>query len=403
MQFSYTAKNKEGVVQSGSMEAADRFALARALRTQGLIPVSVKDTKQTGLSINIPFLEPKVTLREKILFTKNMSGMLRAGLSLVRALQVLNKQTTNKTFKKVLDSVEKDIVGGSTLSDSMKKFPKVFSELFVAMVSAGEESGDMSGALEQVGISIEKTYALNARIKSALMYPMIILSAIFLIGILMFVFVVPTITKTFKDLGVDLPASTKFVVWLSDTMSSHPLLLLLFLIVVGSGIAALLRSKSAQPKIDTFILKLPVISNLVRETNTARTTRTISSLLGSGVDIVHTLTITHEVLQNHLYKEVLNEAIESVQKGGQLSVVFKKYPKLFPIMMSEMIAVGEETGKLSNMLSDVAVFYEGEVDTKTKDLSTIIEPVLMVFIGAAVGFFAISMLSPMYSLMDTVK
>ena len=122
MQFSYTAKNKEGVVQSGSMEAADRFALARALRTQGLIPVSVKDTKQTGLSINIPFLEPKVTLREKILFTKNMSGMLRAGLSLVRALQVLNKQTTNKTFKKVLDSVEKDIVGGSTLSDSMKMF-----------------------------------------------------------------------------------------------------------------------------------------------------------------------------------------------------------------------------------------------------------------------------------------
>lgn len=403
MQFSYTAKNKEGVMQSGTMDVADRFVLARTLRSQGLIPVSVKPLKSKGISINIPFLAPKVTLREKILFTKNMGGMLKAGLSLVRALQVLGKQTTNKTFQNVLTSIENDIVSGSTLSAGMKKFPKVFSELFVAMVSAGEESGDMSGALEQVGISIEKSYALNARIKSALMYPMIILSAIFLIGILMFIFVVPTITKTFKDLGVDLPMSTRFVVWLSDTMSAHPLILLLGLVLAGFGIAAILRSKSAKPKIDYFLLKIPVISNLVRETNTARTTRTISSLLGSGVDIVHTLTITHEVLQNHYYKEVLNEAIEAVQKGGQLSVVFKKYPNLFPVMMSEMIAVGEETGKLSQMLGDVAVFYENEVDTKTKDLSTIIEPVLMVFIGAAVGFFAISMLSPMYSLMDTVK
>ena len=403
MQFSYTAKNKEGVMQSGTLDAVDRFTLARTLRSQGLVPITVKNTNATGLNINIPFLVPKVTLREKILFTKNMAGMLKAGLSLVRALQVLGKQTKNKTFQTVLTSIENDIVGGSTLSDGMKKFPKVFSELFVAMVSAGEESGDMSGALEQVGVSIEKSYALNARIKSALMYPIIILSAIFLIGILMFIFVVPTITKTFKDLGVDLPASTKVVVWISDTMSAHPLLLFLVLAIVGYAVAMLIRSNYAKPKIDYIVLKLPVISNLVCETNTARTTRTISSLLGSGVDIVHTLTITHEVLQNHYYKEALNEAIEVVQKGGQLSSVFKKYPKLFPIMMTEMIAVGEETGKLSQMLGDVAVFYENEVDTKTKDLSTIIEPVLMVFIGAAVGFFAISMLSPMYSLMDSVK
>jgi len=402
MLFSYTAKNKEGVMQSGTMDVADRFALAKALRSQNLIPITSKDISKKSFNFKFSFLE-KVSLREKILFTKNMSGMLKAGLSLVRSLEVLQKQTKNELFLKVLTSIQSDIVAGSTLSTAMKKFPKVFSELFVAMVSAGEESGDMSGALEQVGISIEKSYALNARIKSAMMYPSIILSAIVLIGILMFIFVVPTITKTFKDLGVALPTSTKLVIWFSDVLSAHPILVFLILIILFIGGFFAIKNPKIKPYVDMVSLKLPVISGIIRESNTARTTRTISSLLGSGVDIIHTLTITHEVLQNHYYKEVLNEAIEAVQKGGQLSVVFRKYPNLYPVMMSEMIAVGEETGKLGQMLNDVAIFYENEVDTKTKDLSTIIEPVLMVFIGAAVGFFAISMLSPMYSLMDTVK
>ncbi len=402
MQFFYKAKTKQGTLESGTMEAADRFALARALRAQGSVPITAKVKKAPGMSFNFGFFD-KISLREKILFTKNLAGMLGAGLALARALQILEKQTTNKSFKKILTSMETDIVAGMTLSDGMRKFPKVFSDLFVAMVRAGEESGNLSGSLGQVGISIEKSYALNKRIKSALMYPAIILIAIGLIGILMFIFVVPTITKTFKELGVALPLSTRVIIWFSDAISSHPLLLLAAIFVIVMGFLAMLRSHKAKPKIDYLVLRLPVISGIIIESNTARTARTISSLLGSGVDVVHTLTITHEVMQNHYYKEVMNEAIEVVQKGGQLSSVFIKYPKLYPIMMSEMIAVGEETGKLSAMLNDVAVFYEGEVETKTKDLSTIVEPILMIFIGIAVGFFAISMLAPMYSLVDTIK
>jgi type IV pilus assembly protein PilC len=219
----------------------------------------------------------------------------------------------------------------------------------------------------------------------------------------MFVYVVPTLTKTFKELNVELPWSTKLVIGLSDLLANHMVYFLLGLATLVLIAIAVFKNPKTKKFIDYISVRLPVIGILLQEVNSARTTRTMASLLSSGVSIGKSINITQEVLQNFYYKKILKEVENVVQKGGSVSSVFKKNTKLYPVMVGEMMEVGEETGKLSAMLSDIAGFYEGEVDAKTKDLSTIIEPLLMIFIGGAVGFFAISMLTPMYSIMDSIK
>jgi type IV pilus assembly protein PilC len=271
------------------------------------------------------------------------------------------------------------------------------------MVHAGEESGNLAGVLSEIGANLEKSHALTKKVKGALIYPGIVLSAMVLIGVLMFAFVVPTLAKTFKDVGAELPASTQFIVFLGNFFS-HYLLLSLFLVVALAGGTVFLFKASWMAKyIDFIVLRLPAIGKMTKELNTARTARTISSLLVSGVSIIRSIEITQDVVQNIYYKQALEQAKESIQKGLPFSQIFINNPKLYPIMMAEMVQVGEETGRLSDMLLQIAVFYEEEIQNKTKNLSTIIEPVLMVVIGAAVGFFAMSMITPLYSVMNNIK
>jgi type IV pilus assembly protein PilC len=270
------------------------------------------------------------------------------------------------------------------------------------MVHAGEESGSLPRTLNEVGSTLKKSYDLNKKIKGAMTYPTIIVCAMLIIAVFMVIYVVPTLTKTFKDLGSELPATTKAIIWISDTISQHVFLFLSSIIGLVIGAILLSRVKIVQRYFDRIILYIPVIGKIVKEVNTARTARTLSSLLLSGVSISNSLSITEEVLQNVHYKELIHKSIASIEKGMVLSDSFKENTFLYPIMMGEMVEVGEETGNLSKMLLDIAEFYENEVDNKTKDLSTIIEPVLMLFIGGVVGLFAVSMISPMYSVMDNL-
>ncbi len=405
MKFSYKGRNKEGTIATGVVEARDRVEAINELRNLGVIPLFVNQASNGFLSKLGSFSigGGKVKLSEKILFTKNLSGMLKAGLPLTRALSVLSRQTKNKFLQKVIQTLSETIDRGGTFSDGLAKYPKVFSALFVSMVRAGEESGGLPSTLTEIGINLEKSYALNKKVKSAMMYPSIILAAIFIIGILMFIYVVPTLTKTFKELGTELPSSTKFVIGLSDLISNHLLLLVAGIIFIVFIVIMILKIPRTKKAIDWLVVRLPVVGVIIKEMNAARTTRTMSSLLSSGVNIGRAISITKEVLQNVYYKKVMDDISLAIEKGGTMSSIFKENTKIYPVMVGEMIEVGEETGKLGSMLLDVATFYEGEVDSKTKDLSTIIEPVLMIFIGVAVGFFAVSMLSPMYSIMDSIK
>ncbi|HCX25565.1 MAG: Type II secretion system protein [Candidatus Nomurabacteria bacterium GW2011_GWF2_35_12] len=405
MLFTYKAKLKNGEIFEGTMEATDRFSLSHELKSRGNTPISITEKRSNffDLSSILGRIFSRVKADEQIIFTKNLSGMLRAGLSLFRALSVLKKQTKNTTLDKILTSLSNEINAGGTLSSGLEKFPEVFSKLFVSMTRAGEESGNLSNALSEIGVNLEKSHSLTKKIRGALIYPGVILSAMVLIGILMFAFVVPTLANTFKELGVQLPVSTRFIIALGNFFSQY--LILSFALIIGSvaGIISLVRASFMEKYVDFIIIRLPIVGNLSKELNTARTTGTMSSLLLSGVSITRAIEITEDVVQNIYYKRVLKKAKEEVEKGAPFSKVFEENPNLFPVMMSEMIQVGEETGKLSDMLLQVASFYEGEIENKTKNLSIVIEPVLMVVIGAAVGFFAISMISPLYSIMDNIK
>lgn len=402
--FNYKTQNNAGKIETGAIEATDKFSLAAQFRGEGKVVISIDEFKQKDyfkLEVLNEMLS-RIKLQDKIIFARNLSAMINAGLSLSRALGVLERQTTNLKFKKVLQSLTDNISKGKSLSDGMKEFPKVFPPLFVSMVGAGEESGNLADSLLIVGNQLEKTYLLKKKIKGAMIYPAIVISAMIVIAILMFIFVVPTLSETFKSMNVELPTSTAIIIGISEFLANHGILALLIVVIIVTILTILARTPKGKRYAELTLLHLPVISKLVKESNSARTARTLSSLLSAGVDVVEAISITKSVVQNSFYKDVLDKAGENVQKGIALSAIFMENSKIYPVLVGEMIEVGEETGKLSDMLLRVAEFYENEVDTATRDLSTVIEPILMVVIGGGVGFFAVSMITPMYSIMTNI-
>lgn len=399
MHFSYFAKKVSGQEIRGVMEAKDKFDLARILRKQGYMLISSKDEDaKKKKTFRLPAILGRVSVSEKMFFSKNLSVMVSAGVSVARALEILSRQTKNKKFKTILNSIADSIKRGNSLSESMKDYPRVFSSLFVAMVRVGEETGKLSESLNLIGEQLERDHALRKRVRGAMMYPSIIIMAMIIIGILMLIYVVPTLVSTFEELGVELPISTKVVISISGFITSHPILFFAIIIAILSLIGWFFGSKKGKRIIANTLLRLPVFSGLVKKINSARTSRTLASLISSGVDVLQSLSITRDVLQNYKYKEILESAKKDIEKGEPISKSFKASGGLYPVLMGEMISVGEETGKISEMLLRLAVFYEEEVTETTKNLSTIIEPLLMIVIGVIVGFFAISMIKPMYSM-----
>jgi len=400
MIYSYKAKKLTGEETTGEREAKDRFDLARLLKEEGFILISFGE-KRERFKINFSFLDffAKVPVSEKMMFSRNLAVMIGAGVSLHKSLKTLTKQTGNKKFKKILESVSDKIKKGDSFSDALKGYPGVFSSLFVAMVNAGEKTGKLEGSLDLIAEQLKRDYDLKRKIRGALMYPAIIVLAMAGIGVLMMIYVVPTLIATFEDLGVDLPATTKFIVFVSNFLVNNWLLALLIAVFFSAIFWYAFKTPASKKIIDYGILHMPLISPLVKKTNTARTARTLGSLFESGVNILESLDICRDVLQNHLYKDILRETRSAVEKGDTASKIFLAHPKLYPPLLGEMAAVGEETGKMSEMFFRVAEFYEEEVSAATKDLSTVIEPVLMIIIGTVVGFFAVSMIQPMYSMM----
>jgi type IV pilus assembly protein PilC len=333
---------------------------------------------------------------------RNLGQMIDAGLPITRGLSIMERQAKKGKLKEILKSLNESISKGDTLSDAMKNYPKIFSALFVSMVRAGEESGNLAMALRTVADQMEKTFQLNRKIRGAMMYPIVIICLMVVIAFLMMIFMVPTLTSTFSGLGVSLPFATRVIIWLSDFLQSYFIFVIIGAIIIFGLFAAGLRTPRGQKWLDWSLLHLPIFAELTKQINTARTARTLSSLLSSGVDIVMAIDVTHDVLQNFYYREVMDEIKKTVQKGAQISTIFTDNEKLYPLFMGEMVAVGEETGKIGEMLLSVAVFYEDEVDQQTKDMSSVIEPIIMIVIGVAVGFFAYAVLVPMYSLANAM-
>lgn len=403
MKFAYKAIKKDGQTYESTREANDKFELFRQLKKEGETVVSCSEVKGGFMhDIHMPTFFGGVKMHDRIIFARNLGGMLEAGLALSRALTVMERQSRNKTLKAIFAGLNSSISQGKTFHQALEDYPKVFNTLFTSMVRAGEESGNLANSLREVADQMEKTYLIQKKVKSALVYPGIIICLMIAIGILMMIFVVPRLTATFKELHTELPTSTKIVIFISDFLKYHYLLALLLIIGVITAFYLTLKTKKGSQAFDFAVLKLPIIGVIVKESNSARTARTLSSLLTSGVDLILATEITAEVLQNFYYKRVLKEAKLRIEKGQPISTVFAENENIYPVFVGEMVSVGEETGQLAHMLIGVATFYEGEVDQKTKDMSTIVEPILMIFIGLAVGFFAVSMITPTYSVLNNI-
>ncbi|RJQ13903.1 type II secretion system F family protein [Candidatus Parcubacteria bacterium] len=410
--YYYTAKDSQGNTKSDKLEAASQSDLARILKEQGFYLLSVQELGAEGpkksflkkdLSLDALLFWRGVPLVEKLVFVRNLAVTIKAGLSLTRSIDALSEQTTSSKFRSILTNVNADVAKGSTFADSLAKYPREFSDLFVNMVRAGEASGTLEETLVVLYRQLKKDYDLRRKIKGALIYPAVIVGAMVIIGALMMIYVVPSLAQTFRELNVDLPASTRFVIWFAENLGRlWPFLL--------AGLAAFFllmrhlikKTRLGKRTADMILLKAPLFGPLVKKINSARFARTLSSLIESGMPILKALEITSRTLSNIYYQESIAGAQEVVQKGGQLSEVLKQKRNLYLPMVVQMVAIGEETGALASLLKRIAIFFEAEVADSTKNLSTIIEPVLMVVIGAAVGFFAVSMIQPMYSLVGSI-
>lgn len=402
--FSYTAEKTDGEIYKGSADARDRFELYQVIRKEGGRVIAVNEEGNRNV-LSLSYWNRKlgsVSQYERILFARNLGAMLAAGLPLSRALSVLERQTKNAKLMEVVSHISDEVRRGQSLHEALGKFPKIFSRLFVAMVHAGEEGGELPQALSVIADQMERMYTLKKKVRGALIYPAIIVVTIVGIGILMMTQVVPTLAQTFEEMNAELPRSTQIVIGISNFLIEYSMVAVLLVFAAGAAVVSAIRTVAGKRMLDTLVLKLPLIGTIVREVNSARTARTLSSLLSSGVDILNALDIVSDVVQNTYFKDVLKQAREAVGRGEPLSVTFSRNEDLYPAFVGEMTAVGEETGQTNDMYKRLSQYYEDEVDRKTKDMSTIIEPFLMVVIGGAVGFFAVSMISPIYSLSQNI-
>jgi type IV pilus assembly protein PilC len=406
MKVFYSAKNYSGQVKTGELDVKNERDLANQLRSDGFILTSFKKLEvEKDNKIKINFLNRfiSISLTDKLMFTRNLSVMISSGLPLSRALKNISLQTKKKKFSSILDNIYEDIQSGKTFADGLTKYPGVFNELFINMIRVGEASGNLEEVLNILATQIEKEHELLSKVKGALTYPAVIVVAMLGIGVLMLTYIIPKLTSVFSDMEVELPASTRFVISISDTLRDHSIL-------VGAGIIFLvtffrffLMTSLGKKSISFFNINIPLVRNIVIKVNCARFARIYSSLLKSGVPTVESLKIISSTLTSYYYRNAILEGIEKIQKGENLSKIIGENPRIFPILVSQMIQVGEETGKTEEVLLKLAEFYESEVTQISKNMSSVIEPILMIFIGAAVGFFAVSMLQPMYSIMDNIK
>lgn len=344
----------------------------------------------------------KIKLEEKIFFAQNLQVMLRAGLSISSAIGTLSEQTDNKKFRGLLNLVKEDIEKGISLSSCLSKYPSIWSDLVINMIKAGEISGKLEVILGNITTQLKKDYELKSRVKNAMIYPIIVLISMSVIGIAMLVFVIPKISSVFFELNASLPLPTRMLIAFSSSMLKYGSILITLGAMTILGLLACLKNRKTRLFLHRIYLILPICGKIIKKINLARFTRVLSSLLKADVGIAQSFDVTANTLGNAQYKKAVSEITPYIIKGAKVGVTMQKYPKLFPPLVVQMVAVGEETGSLSQLLEELAAFYEEDVENTMKRLPTIIEPLLMIILGLGVGGMAVSIILPMYNLAQNI-
>ncbi len=399
MKYQYIATTRSGEVRQGSFEADSAEKVKAHLREQQLLPISVQEKKKKfHLKKRVDMGRPgrfKVPLLDRVIFARHLSIMLRAGLSLAEALDVLFDQAQSDKMKKIVKDIREHVLNGKTLAAALERFPKVFAGIFVGMVKVGESSGTLERNLEYIASQLERDYELRRQVRSAMMYPVIVLSATVVLGVVLSVFILPKLVRMFESFRMELPTMTKAFLDLANFLVDYGWYVLGGGVVLIVFFSFIVRAPAVKPVLHKLTLHIPILRRLSGGLNLARMTRALSILLKSGVPITESISITARVVNNICFQRELQGALKALQQGRSLASAFTNETYV-PKMANRMISVGEKSGHLEESLAYLASFYEEEVNNITKNLSNIIEPILLVIIGVVLGLLAVAIISPIY-------
>jgi type IV pilus assembly protein PilC len=398
--YIWKGKNSQGEKRKGEIEAPDQTAALSQLKRLRIVNLVIKE-KPKNLFENVAFFKPKVTGKDVVIFTRQLSTMIDAGLPLVQGLQILEKQQDNSTFKDVLTTVRSDVEAGSTLADSMRKHPKVFDNLFSNMIEAGETGGILDTILSRLAVFMEKSMALKKKIKGAMTYPTICLAISILILAVILIFVVPVFETMFKDFGSSLPLPTLFLVNLSNLVKDYFILLIIGFFILVLIFKKIYATDKGRLIFDRYVLKAPVFGMLLRKVAVAKFTRTLSTMLHSGVPILEALQVVAKTSGNKIIENAVYRVADSIAEGRPIAEPLEE-SGVFPNMVVQMINVGESVGALDTMLEKIADFYDQEVDQAVENLTAMIEPFMMVFLGGMIGGIVVAMYLPIFKIAGVV-
>lgn len=396
----WEGKNRKNENQKGQIDAPDEAAVRVHLRRMSINPTKIKK-KPKDIFENVAMFQPKVSQTDVIIFARQFSTMIDAGLPLIQCLDILQNQQENKTFKRVLVDIKNSVESGSTLADTLRKYPKLFDDLFVNMVAAGEIGGILDTILQRLAAYMEKAAELKARVKGAMTYPIIVLCVAALVVGVILVFVIPVFEKMFADFGSALPVPTQIVVAMSNFVKSNVPFMIGGLIVISYAFRRFRGTKKGQRITDELILKSPVFGSLLRKTAVAKFTRTMGTMLSSGVSILESLEIVAKTAGNMVIEAAVYKVRSGISEGRTMSEPLSE-TGVFPSMVVQMISVGEQTGALDSMLEKIADFYDKEVDQAVDNLTAMIEPIMMVFLGTVIGGLVVSMYLPIFKMAGAV-
>lgn len=394
--FIYKAKDRTGQLVTGEVEASTISVAAKLVRQRGLVVITIKPASESLISLIRRFRE-RITLSDVSTFTRQLATMVNAGLPITEALLILRSQTKG-AMQKVVAQILTDIEGGESLSTSVSKHPKVFNPTYIALIKSGEVGGVMDEVLARLADNLERQQEFKGKVKGALIYPAIIIIGMFVVALIMMIFVIPRLTSLYGEFNAKLPVATKILIGISGFfMKAWPLLLVVGVIGLYA-FQAYRKTPAGRKKTDELQFKLPIIGDLQRQVILTELTRTLSLMVGSGVSILEGLNITAGVVGNTVISDALKDAAKQVEKGFPIAYSFSKHPEAFPFILSQMVAVGEETGKMEEVLQKVSHVFEVESDQRVKGLTSAVEPLVMILLGLGVGFLVIAIILPIYNL-----